>query len=183
MELKHLVKECKNNSVTAQKCLYELFAHRLFTVCRRYMKTDQDAEEMTLNTFLKLFDNLNRFNYSNDAAWWMWIKKIAINECLMQLRKKENFLLAINETALDISTPATVLDNLSAAEIYGLITTLPIGYRTVFNLYAVEGYSHKEIGALLGITESTSKSQLCRAKHLLQQTLILNETHHARKSK
>ena len=175
MELKELLKECKINSVSAQKCLFDNFASKTFLLCRRYVKTDEDAEEMMFNGYLKIFKGANHFNYSSDAAVWAWIKKIMINECLMHLRKKETFLLSVELVNEEQSNQETALEKLSAAEIYQLITQLPIGYRTVFNLFAIEGYSHKEISATLNISEGTSKSQLSKARKMLQQLVFQNE--------
>jgi len=98
-----------------------------------------------------------------------------VNECLMHLRKKETFLLSVDLVNEEQSNDETALEKLSADEIYKLITQLPIGYRTVFNLFAIEGYSHKEISATLNITEGTSKSQLSKAKKMLQQLISHNE--------
>ena len=178
MELQQLLKECKTGSITAQKCLYDKFANRTFLLCRRYMKTDQDAEEMVGNGFLKFFARLHSFNYNNEAALWGWMNKIMVNECLMQLRKKNSFLLSVEVAANETDTNETALEKLSATEIFKLITSLPIGYRTVFNLSIIEGYTHKEIAAALGITEGTSKSQLSKARNLLQQLLQKNDIHY-----
>jgi len=175
MELKELLKECKNNRVSAQKCLFDTFASNTFLLCRRYLKSDEDAEEMMFNGYLKIFKGANQFNYSSEAAVWAWIKKIMVNECLMHLRKKETFLLSVDLVNEEQSNDETALEKLSADEIYKLITQLPIGYRTVFNLFAIEGYSHKEISATLNITEGTSKSQLSKAKKMLQQLISHNE--------
>jgi RNA polymerase sigma factor (sigma-70 family) len=175
MELKELLKECKNNSVSAQKCLFDTFASNTFLLCRRFVRTDEDAEEMMFNGFLKILKGVNHFNYSSDAAVWAWIKKIMVNECLMHLRKKETFLISVDLAIEEQSNHETALEKLSADEIFKLITQLPIGYRTVFNLYAIEGYSHKEISVTLNITEGTSKSQLSKARKMLQQMVFQNE--------
>ncbi len=172
MDISQLIKEAKQGSTAAQKCLFDEMANKLLMVCRRYVKNREDAEEMMLNGFYKFFKNLSSFIYQGDAALFAWMKKIMVNECLMFLRKKSVFTIASDLVAEEISLQEEALDNLSAAEIFNLIIQLPVGYRTVFNLYEIEGMSHKEIAALLNISEGTSKSQLSKSKVLLQKMLL-----------
>ena len=176
MDVSKLIKEAKNGSAAAQKCLFDLFADKMILVCRRYVKNSEDAEELLLDGFYKFFKNLSAFNYQNEAALFGWLKKIMINECLMLLRKKNVFNIVSESAAEDLPLEEEALNNLSAKEIFDLIVNLPVGYRTVFNLYAIEGMDHKEISALLGIAEGTSKSQLSKAKALLQKNLLQNGT-------
>ena len=121
--------------------------------------------------FLKIFQSLNQFDYVNDAAAFGWMKRIMVNECLMELRKKNSFLLVAESVAHEMAVDEDALSQLAADEIYKLITQLPIGYRTVFNLFVMEQMGHKEIAAALSITEGTSKSQLSKARTMLQQLL------------
>ena len=172
MDLSQLIKEAKQGSTAAQKCLFDEMANKLLMVCRRYVKNREDAEEMMLNGFYKFFKNLSSFSYQCDAALFSWMKKIMVNECLMFLRKKNVFTIASDLVAEEVSLQEEALDNLSAAEIFNLIVQLPVGYRTVFNLYEIEGMSHKEIASLLNISEGTSKSQLSKSKVLLQKMLL-----------
>ena len=176
MELQQLLKECKRNSVTAQKYLFDRYANRFFLLCRRYLKTNEQAEEVLMNGFLKIFHSMNKFNYTTDAATISWMKRIMVNECLQELRKKNSFLLVAEELAEDISTSDDILANMAATEIYQLIMQLPTGYRTVFNLAVIEQMSHKEIAAVLRISEGTSKSQLSKARQMLQQMLEQQNT-------
>ncbi len=141
-------------------------------ICGRYVKNREDAEEIMLDGFHKFFKNLSSFNYQGDAALFAWIKKIMINECLMFLRKKTVFNIVSDSVAEEVSLEEEALNNLSAAEIFGLVIRLPVGYRTVFNLFEIEGMAHKEIASLLGISEGTSKSQLSKSKALLQKMLL-----------
>jgi RNA polymerase sigma factor (sigma-70 family) len=183
MELQQLLRECKRNGAAAQKCLYEQFATSMFLLCRRYLRTDEAAEEAMMNGFLKFFHGLDRFQYVSDAATVGWLRRIMVNECLMQLRSTNSFLQVAAELP-EVADAGDPLDGLSAEEIFRLITGLPIGYRTVFNLYVMEGLGHKEIAKELGITEGTSKSQLSKARQLLQQQLIQQNSDHAwRKTK
>ncbi len=183
MELSELIKECREERLTAQKWLYDRYAVSFFLLCRRYLKTDEAAEDCMMSGFLKIFKGLGGFEYKNETATVAWMKRIMVNECLQQLRKKEPFFFVVEEAAQDITVASSVLDQLSAEELFQLITKLPIGYRTVFNLYAVEGLKHQEIAKELGITEGTSKSQLNRARILLQQMLAAqNKPNHVHKS-
>lgn len=172
MDVSLLVKETKHGSASAQKCLFDLYADKMMLVCCRYLKSREDAEEILLDGFYKFFKNITAFSYQGDAALFVWLKKIMINECLMLLRKKNVFTIVTESAAEEIPLQEEALNNLSAKEIFDLIIQLPVGYRTVFNLYVVEGMDHSEIAELLGIAEGTSKSQLSKAKSLLQKNLL-----------
>lgn len=183
MELLQLIRECKQGRITAQRYLYDRFATQLFLVTRRYLKTDAEAEEMLQNGFVKIFQHLPKFDYTSDAAFVAWMKKIMVNECLQLLRRRNGFLIVAEEQALETDADDNVLDKLSANEIYLLITRLPVGYRTVFNLYVIEGYTHAEIAATLNISEGTSKSQLNKAKKALQLSITQNQMYAGRQAK
>jgi RNA polymerase sigma-70 factor (ECF subfamily) len=184
MNASEFIKEAKQGSTAAQKCLFDLYADRMLILCRRYVKNAQDAEELMLDGFYKFFKTLQSFHYQNDAALFAWIKKIMIRECLMFLRKKNVFTLVSDSDAEEIGMEEEILSQLSASEIFGLIVQLPVGYRTVFNLFVVEGIPHKEIAGLLNISEGTSKSQLSKAKALLQKLLSQKQIDYViRKSK
>lgn len=179
MELQQLVKECGKGRASAQKALYERFARPLFLLCRRYLRNDEAAEEVLHNGFLKCFDGIGRLAWVNEAATVGWLKRIMVNECLMHLRRHNSFLQVALEDAPELPEDERILEGLEASEIFQLITRLPTGYRTVFNLYVLEEYSHKEIAVLLGISEGTSKSQLSKARQLLQQFLIQSNPDYA----
>ena len=184
MEIAQLVKEAKQGSATAQQCLFNLLSDKMMLVCRRYVKSPQDAEEVLLDGFYKFFKNLPAFHFQGEATLYAWLKKIMINECLMLLRKKNVFTIVTEAETSDIALEEEALNNLSAKEIFDLVVQLPVGYRTVFNLYVIEGMDHKEIAALLNIAEGTSKSQLSKAKLLLQKNLSQHGTGYVkRKSK
>ena len=181
MDISELIKEARQGSAAAQKCLFDEMANKLLMVCRRYVKNREDAEEIMVDGFYKFFKNLSSFTYQSDAALFAWMKRIMINECLMFLRKKNVFTIASDLIAEEVSLQEEALNNLSAAEIFNLVVQLPVGYRTVFNLYEIEGMSHKEIAALLNISEGTSKSQLSKSKNLLQKMLIKNGIDYAKR--
>lgn len=178
MHISELVKEAQAGSEAAQKFLFETFADRMNMLCRRYVKNREDAEEILLDGFYKFFKNLPSFSYQGDAALQSWLKRIMINECLMFLRKKNAFHMVAESAATEVSLDEEALNNLSVSEMINLILQLPIGYRTVFNLYAIEGMGHKEIAELLGIHEGTSRSQLSKAKTLLQKRIRQNNNDH-----
>ena len=176
MDVSELIKEARQGSAASQKCLFDLLSDKMMLICRRYLKSREDAEEALLDGFYKFFKNLSAFHYQGDSALHVWLKKTMINECLMMLRKKNVFTIVIESSAEDIPLEEEALNNLSAKEIFDLIVQLPVGYRTVFNLYVIEGMDHKEIAGLMGIAEGTSKSQLSKAKSLLQKKLLQNGT-------
>ena len=172
MEIAPLIKDAAKGNAAAQKCLFDRFADPMMAVCCRYLKSREDAEERLLDGFVKFFRNLPGFTYQGDAALYSWIKTIMIRECLMFLRKKNVFTMLAEVEAEDMPMEMDFLDWLSAGEIFDMIVQLPVGYRTVFNLHVVEGMDHKEIAAELGIAEGTSKSQLSKARALLQKMLL-----------
>ncbi len=176
MDIAILIKEATQASAAAQKCLFDLWADKLLLVCQRYVKNPEDAEEILLDGFYKFFKHLGSFNYQGEAALYAWLKKIMVNECLMFLRKKNVFSIVADTAAIDMALQEDALANLTAAEIFNLVVQLPVGYRTVFNLHAIEGMEHREIAILLGIAEGTSKSQLRKAKTLLQKMLLQKGT-------
>ncbi|MGB0895946.1 MAG: RNA polymerase sigma factor [Flavobacteriaceae bacterium] len=155
------------NSRSAQKELYELHAPKMLSVCRYYVKDVQEAEDIMLTAFFKAFQNLKSF--SNGGNFEGWLRRIMVNECISYYRKKKELLLTDNIETVSEHTENTIVSSYDVAEIQALIDELPKGYKMVFILYAVEGYKHQEIAKMLEISESTSKSQLFKARKLLQQ--------------
>ncbi len=135
----------------------------------RYMKNEVDAEDALIKGFYKIFKNLHLFK--GEGSFEGWMKRIVINECLMLLRKNHNInmMVAIDDTSVMNTLKVDFVDNLTYQEVLALLDELPVGYRTVFNMYVIEGYKHREIGEALGISINTSKSQLILAKKKLQQ--------------
>ena len=160
-----MLKECRQQRITAQRYFFDQFAASMFLLCRRYLKNDESAEEIMMNGFLKFFSSLSKFEYINDGAVVGWLKKIMVNECLMHLRSTNSFLQVATDDLPEIVADEKIIEKMSADEIFRLITQLPVGYRTVFNLFELENQSHKEIAELLGINEGTSRSQLSKAKN------------------
>ncbi|RSK34029.1 RNA polymerase sigma factor [Hymenobacter metallilatus] len=166
-----LVEGCRRGRPAAQRGLYERLGYQLMGVCLRYCPSRDEAEDALQLTFVKIFTRLDQFR--NQGPFEAWARRIAVTTSLNlwhQSRQRGQPLEA--EEAADIHHPdGTPFDQLSADDVVRLIHTLPPGYRTVLNLYAIEGYSHAEIGELLGISEGTSKSQLSRARRLLEERL------------
>ena len=166
-----LVKQCQRNDARAQEQLYAQHAGSLYRLAFRYIKIQADAEDVLMTAFIKVFRNIATFRSEGDGSLLGWMRKIVINESLMWLRQRHNFNLT---EALDgaIAEPdLQQFSTLEADEIYKMISDLPTGYRTIFNLHVVEGYSHHEIAGMLSITENTSRSQLFKAKTLLKKML------------
>lgn len=163
----HLIENCLSGDRKSQKAMYEHFSGKMFSICLRYSKNQMDAEDILQDGFVKLFNNLNRFR--GEGSFEGWVRRIFVNTAIEHIRRK-NINTSVGE-GLENSVAdkrQNALDNLYEKDILKTTKTLSDGYRTVFNLYAVEGYSHKEIASQLGITESTSKSQFSRAKALLR---------------
>lgn len=161
-----LILGCKNLERAAQFELYQLFAGKMFSVCKRYLGNSPDAEDVLMEGFMKVYTKID--TYQDQGSFEGWIRRIITNEALMKIRKNKLFKTIDIEEFWDISMPENALMNLQVEAIEEIIHEMPIGYRTIFNLYAIEGYSHREIAELLEISEGTSKSQLSRARALLQ---------------
>jgi RNA polymerase sigma factor (sigma-70 family) len=168
---KTFVSKCVKGNRAAQKQLFESTYAPMFRVCMRYLNHKEDAEDCLMKGFQKLFQNLEKFRFEGEASLTGWIRKIMVNECLMFLRGKDHFLLFPEEEPLHVHLPAEALARLDAVALNKLILDLPVGYRTVFNLFAVEGYAHKEIAAMLQISENTSKTQFSKARLRLRTLL------------
>ncbi|WP_026947901.1 RNA polymerase sigma factor [Algoriphagus marincola] len=167
-----IISKARKGDQKAQRYLFDSYARPMFLLCLRYVKVQEDAEDLLSSGFTKAFANLDSFEYRSEASFEVWLKRILINECLMFLRKQNKAPLMVEPDESLISNHEDVIDMLSADTLFGLILHLPEGYRTVFNLFEIEGYTHKEIAEKLGITEGTSKSQLSKAKAALKETII-----------
>lgn len=164
--LEHIIKKCQKDDPEAQKALYDMFKDTLFAVCLRYIKNHEDAEDVFIEAFYKIFSKLN--TYKGEGSFEGWMRRIMVNECLMWLRKRNNLHMAVELTEKDIPD---FQEEIPAQEdfnnILNLLDELPVGYRTVFNLYVFEEFKHREIAEKLGISIHTSKSQLILAKKRL----------------
>ena len=167
-----ILKGCLQNDPTAQKELYNRYSPKMLSVCYRFAHNREDAEDMLQEGFIKIFSQMHTFG--NRGAFEGWIRRIIVHTCINILKKNKKFnesvdiIHATGAMVREESVPSIV----QAKQIVECIRMLPIGYRTVLNLYAIEGYSHREIGMMLDIEESTSRSQYTRAKAMLEEILV-----------
>ena len=172
MELKQLISECAKGRITAQRYLFDNYANRFLCLCQRYLKQREEAEEAMMNGFLQIYQSLPRFNFSNDASTIAWMKKIMVNKCLEIIRTRHRLLIVTgDENAEQEPADDWIYEHLEVKYILDCLAKLPVGYRTVFNLFVIESYSHEDIAALLQISTGTSKSQLSKAKKHLQRLI------------
>lgn len=174
MSLEEIINNCKENDNKAQELLFKRYARLMMAVCIRYVKQFEDSEEIMLTGFHKFFKEIHSFKFNDENSMIGYIKTIMINECLMFLRKQKDIRIVNCIEAENISNENDSLQKMSANEILNLMLQLPQGYRTIFNLYAIDGYTHKEIALLLNISDGTSKSQLSKARSLLQKMIKNN---------
>ncbi|AZA84457.1 RNA polymerase subunit sigma-24 [Chryseobacterium lactis] len=166
---RELLLECQRNDRNAQRKVYEKMAGKLYSVCRRYLKNDEDIEEVLADTFYKIFTKINQLQ--TPETFEAWTRKIAVNECLQKIRTNKALFISLEENMVD--SPDGSPENISfEKDILSLLKFLPEGCRAIFNLFAIEGYPHKEIAAMLSISEGTSKSQLNFARKKLQELLV-----------
>lgn len=162
-----LIRDCLTGERRAQKQLYDKYAAKMYAVCIRYMGNGDDASDILQDGFIKVYKNLEKFR--GEGSFEGWLRRIFANTAIEQLRKKKlNFSTADKEEQIELKAPGAV-DHLSEKDLLKIVSELSPGYRTVFNMYVIEGYGHKEIAEIMNISEGTSKSQLARARMILQQ--------------
>jgi RNA polymerase sigma factor (sigma-70 family) len=172
MTEEYIIAGCLRNDPSAQRELFNRYSPKMLSVCYRYAQSKEDAEDMLQEAFIKVFTQIHTFQ--NKGAFEGWIRRIIVHTCINLLKKHKKF----NES-LDLAQASylqvkeeTIPSIMQAKQVTECIRLLPIGYRTVLNLYAIEGYSHKEIAIMLDIEESTSRSQYTRAKGMLEGLLV-----------
>ncbi|WP_394991289.1 RNA polymerase sigma factor [Emticicia sp.] len=169
MQEQQLIAALKKQDPFVQKRVYDTFVKRMFRLCVRYIKVEEDAQELLMNGFLKFFRSVDKIEYRSENSIEPYLKKVMVNECLMFLRQKQFSMVSLEEIAdNEPISNFSFYENIDKEEIYTLILNLPVGYRTVFNLFAIEGFSHHEIAEKLKISENTSKTQLHKARLILQ---------------
>ena len=164
-----LIQKAAKNNREAQHTLYEVHAPKMLSVCRYYVKDVQKAEEVMLNGFFKAFTNLNSFK--NEGSFEGWLRKIMVRESISFLRQQKQIEFSIEDIENSNDYSSAMENDLEVNDIQQLIDELPEGYKMVFIMYAIEGYKHHEIANMLNISEGTSKSQLFKARQLLQQKI------------
>ena len=174
MEQHALVKQCLKGNRQAQKALYDAYASGMLSVCYRYTKSWDDAEDVLQEGFVKVFKNLNQFKFEGELGGW--IRRIMVNTAINFLKKNSKYQqeLSFTDGVLHPVSNDNPEITINAKDLAALIRQLPTGYQTIFNMYAVEGYSHQEIGQMMGINEGTSRSQYSRARNLLISWLKKN---------
>ena len=166
-----IIAGCLQGDRAAQQDLYEKYAAKMLGVCCRYLKDRDEAEDVMISSLMKVFEKLSQFK--GEGSFEGWMRRLVINECLTYLRRNKSMHMAFDVEAAEREPDFKNLgDKLEEDDLLKLVNSLPIGYRTVFNLYAIEGYSHKEIASDLNISVNTSKSQLSRARVMLQHKLV-----------
>lgn len=168
-EEQEIIRLAVENNRHAQQKIYSKYASKMLGVCRQYIKDLHHAEDLMITAFMKVFANLK--NFEHKGSFEGWIRRIMVNECISYIRaqKKVSFL---EDEYYQEDSFNNVESNFSVDDIQALIDALPDGYKMIFNLYAVEGYKHQEIASMLGISEGTSKSQLCHARKMLQERVL-----------
>jgi RNA polymerase sigma factor (sigma-70 family) len=165
-----LIKGCLRREAHAQRHLYDTYSSKMYAVCHRYLKDSMEAEDVLVTSFTKVFEKIDQFKHQ--GSFEGWIRRIVVNEALTCLRRNRSMYLVAELEQVDHDPNyKTLSDHLEAEDLLQLVKDLPSGYRVVFNMYAIDGYSHKEIAESLGISENTSKSQLSRARVYLQRQL------------
>lgn len=180
MNDKELIKKVLSKDTKAQELLYKQFAGKMYTLCLRYARHQMEAEDLLQEGFIKVFEHIAEYNF--DGSFEGWIRRIFTNNAINAVNKKQfkSEVYFPENDALIESHEVGIIDKISEQELISLISTLPIGYKTIFNLYVIDGYSHLEIGEMLNITESTSRSQLTKAKKFLRNLLYNKDEQHRR---
>lgn len=175
MEDLTLVNECAKGNSKAQRALFDKFAPKMLAVCQRYLRNNQEAEDVLQDGFVKVFQKIVDFKMEGSLEGW--IRRIIVNTALDTIRKNKKLLddVQVEEVQYKVSFTDHQFDGMDLAQLMKLINEMPDGYRVVFNMFAIEGYSHKEIADTLGVTENTSKSQYSRARAFLRTQLELLE--------
>lgn len=167
---------CRNNDRQAQQALYLRFVEMMKGICLRYAANEDEAEDILQEAFIQAFKKIDL--YKGDGALGGWLRKITVNKALEQYRKNKSLKNLKEGFSHELESPVAddnIFDRLALEDLLKKIQQLPVGYRTIFNLYAVEGYTHKEIAELLDIAEGTSKSQFSRARNMLIEMITKQE--------
>ncbi|MFD2200166.1 RNA polymerase sigma factor [Shivajiella indica] len=178
---KRIIDKAVKGDHKSERQIYELLSKPLFMMCLRYLKNQEDAEDVLTLAFVKVFQSLSGFEFQGPGSLVAWARKVTLNECLMYLRKQKRSPMMVEPDEHVRSIEEGVIDKLSADELFILILQLPEGYRTVFNLYEIEGYAHHEIAEKLNISLGTSKSQLSKSKAYLRELIRKNGGENATK--
>jgi RNA polymerase sigma factor (sigma-70 family) len=165
-----LIRACQNKDVTAQHMLFQAYAGKLMTICRRYANDHHEAEDMLQESFIRIFKSINQ--YKSMGSFEGWVRRITVNTAIQVLQKRKIRFTELENLPIERqSSDSSVLSDLGAEDLLKLISLLPDGYRTVFNLFVLEGYSHEEISKVMKIEAATSRSQLSKARAMLREKI------------
>ncbi len=167
---KNVLQGCLKNDLRSQKLLYERYRISMFTLCLRYATDRAEAEDMLQDGFIQVFKEMHQYDAAK-GVFEGWMRRVIINVALQLIRKKKMSFLEMNDSQLQISSDEDVVSTMSLKELLAHIQKLPTGYRTVFNLYVIDGLQHNEIAEMLNISVNTSKTQLFKAKQLLKKAI------------
>ncbi|MDP5172035.1 MAG: RNA polymerase sigma factor [Bacteroidia bacterium] len=171
IDLPHIIDGCRKGDKMSQRRFYEHFSPKMLAVCHRYARQEGDAHDMLQDAFIKVFQNFSK--YDDRGSVEGWVRRVVVNTAIDHLRKHKYQLqqTEVNEAIHETTNAEDALDHMELSFLYDVIQSLPEGYRMIFNLYAIEGFSHAEIGEKLGINESTSRSQYTRARSQLKKRI------------
>lgn len=167
-----LVKACLKGDSRSQEALYKRYSPALYAICMRYAGNEDEAKDMLQDAFIKIFQNLGNFRF--EGSFEGWLKRVTTFNCLDHYKKSASKMKMVDiEEVYDVHVEESVSHKIESKQLYQALQKLPAGYRTVFNLFALEGFGHHEIAEMLGVSENTSKSQLFKARKMLQGMLQL----------
>lgn len=174
MNEEEIINGCLKKNIKYQRMLFDLYCGKLMSICLRYIHDRPEAEDALQETFIKIFTAIHQ--YKAEGSFEGWIKRITVNTCLKKLKKRKITFsdLSLSEEEMNVSS-SLPLDTIHEKELIRMISNLPQGYRTVFNLHIIEGYTHEEIALILNIKPVTSRSQLIKARRLLQKQILLSQ--------
>ena len=164
-----LVRRCLDGDASAFETIYNLFSDKMYAVSLRYTRQDEDAKDVLQDAFVRIYKNLDKFQFT--GSFEGWCRRIVANTAIESLRKKGRLLETSTEQLPEMEIAPKSLENLKVNDLMALVRSLPDGYRSVFNMYVIDGYSHKEIADILDVSESTSKTQLYKARLALQRMI------------
>lgn len=167
-----MVEGCIKEDRKCQKRLWELYATRLLSVSLRYLQSREDAEDVLMESYIKIFDHLPGFRYQSSLETWM--RRIVVNASINKIRSNK-LTYSLDDEVFEVPYEDKGFDQMDTKQLMGMLEKLPVGYRTVFNMFAIEGFSHKEISETLGVDEGTSRSQLAKARKMLQEMIERKE--------
>jgi RNA polymerase sigma-70 factor (ECF subfamily) len=170
----NIIRGCMQNNAACQRMLFDTYAGKMLSVCYRYTGNQHDAEDILQEAFIKIFAHIHQFKW--EGSFEGWLRRIVVNTALKALQKKKIHFAEVNETTSgSIQVEPDTFSSLQIEQLMGMLKKLPDGYRVVFNLYVIEGYDHEEIAKMLNIQASTSRSQLVKARKMLQQQIKNDE--------